>query len=88
MTKEQKMCFTCRDMKPLSDFNPRHAGGTKLHSSCKVCMAAEAKRRRDEEKRRLAQGQRAYPPVDVTENNAFNLWHGPVSREQPLRWQA
>ena len=88
MTQELKKCFTCRFSFPLSQFNPRHAGGTKLHSSCKVCMAAEAKRRRDEEKRRLAQNQRAYPPVDVTENNAFNLWHGPVSREQPLRWQA
>lgn len=88
MTQELKKCFTCRFSFPLSQFNPRHAGGTKLHSSCKVCMAAEAKRRRDRAKLKLATEGRAWPAVDVMENNACNLWHGPVERGVPLRYAA
>lgn len=88
MTQELKKCFTCRFSFPLSQFNPRHAGGTRLHSSCKVCAAAEAKRRRDRAKLKLATTDRAWPAVDVMENNACNLWHGPVERGVPLRHAA
>lgn len=88
MKVELKKCFTCRFSFPLSQFNPRHVGSTKLHSSCKVCAAAEAKRRRDRAKLKQATTDRAWPAVDVMENNACNLWHGPVERGIPLRHAA
>ena len=85
---ETKTCFTCATRLPLAEFNLRVAGSDRRHSSCKRCSAENARRKREEEKLRPTMNERAWPAVDVMENNAFNLWHGPVERDQPLRYVA
>lgn len=82
-----KTCTRCERCLPVTMFNIRTERRTlQYHSYCKECM-----RRRHSiryQVRASKNNQRIWPAQDRAENNAFNLWHGPVSRHQPLRWAA
>lgn len=81
-----KTCSRCKRELPTSYFNVRRDRLTpQYHSQCKPCKAG---RHRARQNARKAAEPRIWPAVHRKENNAFNLWHGPVSRHQPLRWAA
>ena len=80
---QTKSCSCCMQVKPITAFHIRTDRKTLQYQSiCKQCGL------RKNRIRRRRGHERAWKSVAVAENNAFNLWHGPVSREQPLRWCA
>jgi hypothetical protein len=82
-----KSCSCCGQEKPVSEFHIRTDRKTLQYQSiCKPCGVRKVRMRR----RRInpPAAPRVWKSESVRENNAFNLWHGPVSREQPLRWCA
>ena len=70
-----KTCICCRRRLPLDDFQRK--GGGKRTSECRLCH-------NDKMRARVQLAPIPRDPVQVRINNAFNLWHGPVSRV-PLR---
>ena len=87
MSMDCKTCTRCQQLLPLGMFNIRRERRTlQYHSYCRPCMRARHRVRY--EMGSSKQSLRIWPAVHRAENNAFNLCHGPVSREQPLRWQA
>lgn len=78
-----KICTRCLKTLPLSCFTMRNDVKKPLPvAQCKTCRKQQARIRH---KTRDQSSGRIWPCIDVRENNAFNLWHGPVSRHQPLR---
>lgn len=88
---ETKTCTGCGQCKPVEQYRWRTDKKTpQRYTRCDECRNAYWRKRDKRKKpmRKHRRNPRVWPAVDRTENNAFNLWHGPVSREQPLRWQA
>lgn len=84
---ESKQCTCCRQVKAVSEFHIRVGRKTLQYQSiCKTCGVRKVRQRRAG--LNPHRKERVWKPVALRENNAFNLWRGPVSREQPLRWQA
>lgn len=83
---ETKTCAGCNRCLPVLRFNIRRDRKTlQYHSRCLDCKRVMSRQR--DLMRRPPQSARVWKSDSVRENNAFNLWHGPVSRE-PLRWRA
>lgn len=80
-----KLCICCRIEKPLSDF-PLRSDTKRPMGNCRLCFAVKraAFDRKQYAKKRAALVA-AKNRTDVPLNNAFNLWHHPVNRSEPLR---
>lgn len=84
---ETKTCTACGRCLSVAKFNVRRDRKTlQFYSQCIECKRLAGRHRHLMS--RPSQAQRIWKSQSVRENNAFNLWHGPVSREQPLRWAA
>lgn len=87
---DTKHCKGCHRDLPHSRFAVR-GDRPSLRSRCLEC---DRKRHRENEERRRARAPREVLTFaemrrqEVAASNAFALWHGPVSRGEPLRWLA
>lgn len=84
MNTEVKRCKDCHIEKPLSAFLIR-CDTKRLMGNCRLCYSVKraAFDRKQYAKKRAAAGLPCN--TDTAMNNAFNLWHHPVNRAEPLR---
>lgn len=81
---ETKVCSQCRMEKPIADFLIR-CDTKRPMGNCRLCYSVKraAFDRKQYAKRRAAAGLQCNTATAM--NNAFNLWHHPVNRNEPLR---
>ena len=84
---DTRTCNGCGRCLPVTKFHVRKDRKTlQYYSRCIDCKRVMNRQR--DLMRRPPQATRVWKSDAVKENNAFNLWHGPVLRERPLRWCA
>lgn len=59
-TVESKACSRCKQILPASAFGPNRRSSSGLHSSCKSCLAAARRAKRNEDIETFRAWQRAY----------------------------
>lgn len=80
-----KLCTCCRIEKPLGEFLIR-SDTKRPMGNCRRCYSikrAAFDRKQYAKKRAALAAVKSNPETPL--NNAFNLWHHPVNRAEPLR---
>jgi len=88
---DTKHCTGCSRDLPMEAFNYRGGGEPGRRARCIACDSARHARNRAAAKAREAKEVEVFAEIrrqDIAATNAFALWHGPVSRGEPLRWLA